>query len=58
VASGSRAGNLLRRAVVPTLALITAHGGTITQLVGADHPEITARFKDPAGNLFGLYQPR
>jgi len=41
-----------------TLSLITAHGGTITQDVGGDHPEITARFKDPAGNLFGLYQPR
>jgi predicted enzyme related to lactoylglutathione lyase len=41
-----------------TLALITANGGTIAQPVGADHPEITARFKDPAGNLLGLYQQR
>ena len=41
-----------------TLALVTANGGTIVQAVGADHPEITARFKDPAGNLLGLYQPR
>ena len=41
-----------------TLALVTEHGGTIAQPVGADHPEITARFKDPAGNLLGLYQPR
>ena len=39
-----------------TMALITANGGTITQPVGADHPEITARFADPAGNVFGLYQ--
>jgi predicted enzyme related to lactoylglutathione lyase len=41
-----------------TMALITASGGTITQPVGADHPEITARFADPAGNVFGLYQGR
>jgi hypothetical protein len=24
--------------------------------VGADAPEITARFRDPAGNIIGLYQ--
>jgi predicted enzyme related to lactoylglutathione lyase len=40
------------------IALVTANGGTITQGVGADRPEITARFTDPAGNLFGLYQNR
>ena len=39
-----------------TIALVTANGGTIVQPVGADHPEITARFKDPTGNLLGLYQ--
>lgn len=39
-----------------TIAAITANGGTITQPVGADHPEITARFRDPSGNVFGLYQ--
>jgi hypothetical protein len=26
--------------------------------VGADAPEITARFLDPAGNVIGLYQQR
>jgi predicted enzyme related to lactoylglutathione lyase len=41
-----------------SLALVTANGGKIVQGVGADHPEITARFTDPAGNLFGLYQHR
>lgn len=41
-----------------TMAAITANGGTITQGVGGDHPEITARFKDPAGNQFSLYQHR
>lgn len=35
---------------------IVSHGGNIVQLVGMDAPEITARFTDPAGNLFGLYQ--
>lgn len=39
-----------------TMELIKSKGGTITQEVGAEAPEITARFKDPAGNIFGLYQ--
>jgi predicted enzyme related to lactoylglutathione lyase len=42
--------------IAKTIAAITANGGTIVQPVGADAPEITARFKDPAGNIFGLYQ--
>ncbi len=39
-----------------TLDLIVAHGGEVAQPIGADAPEITARFRDPAGNIFGLYQ--
>lgn len=39
-----------------TLADIVAHGGKIVQPAGMDAPELTARFSDPAGNLFGLYQ--
>ena len=35
---------------------ILAHGGTIVQPIGIDAPEITARFKDPAGNVLGIYQ--
>ena len=35
---------------------VVVHGGTIVQPVGADAPEITARFRDPAGNIIGLYQ--
>jgi len=31
-------------------------GGEIVQPLGVDAPEITARFRDPAGNVFGLYQ--
>ena len=35
---------------------VVAAGGTIVQPVGVDAPEITARFRDPAGNIIGLYQ--
>jgi len=35
---------------------VLANGGEIVQPVGVDAPEITARFRDPAGNVFGLYQ--
>jgi uncharacterized protein len=31
--------------------------GSTTFDDGADAPEITARFRDPAGNVIGLYQP-
>jgi predicted enzyme related to lactoylglutathione lyase len=37
---------------------VVANGGEIVQPVGADAPEITARFRDPAGNVIGLYQNR
>jgi len=39
-----------------TLAAIVAHGGEVAQPIGMDAPEITARFRDPAGNVLGLYQ--
>ena len=35
---------------------IVAAGGEIVQPIGADAPEITARFRDPGGNVIGLYQ--
>jgi len=35
---------------------VVAHGGEIVQPIGADAPEITARFRDPGGNVIGLYQ--
>lgn len=37
---------------------VVRHGGKIVQPIGMDAPEITARFSDPAGNVFGLYQHR
>jgi predicted enzyme related to lactoylglutathione lyase len=42
--------------VAATLETITANGGEIVQPIGADAPEITARFRDPGGNVIGLYQ--
>lgn len=42
--------------VQATVAAITAHGGEIVQAIGVDAPEITARFRDPGGNVIGLYQ--
>jgi predicted enzyme related to lactoylglutathione lyase len=42
--------------VAATCQAVEAHGGTIVQPIGADAPEITARFRDPGGNIIGLYQ--
>ncbi len=42
--------------VAATIQLIIANGGEIAQPIGADAPEITARFRDPGGNVLGLYQ--
>jgi uncharacterized protein len=39
-----------------TIDAINANGGEVVQPVGADAPEITARFRDPGGNVLGLYQ--
>jgi len=41
------------QAAVDTL---TAHGAEIVQPIGVDAPELTARFRDPGGNVIGLYQ--
>jgi predicted enzyme related to lactoylglutathione lyase len=42
--------------VAATLDAVVAQGGEVVQPVGADAPEVTARFRDPAGNVIGLYQ--
>ncbi|TMJ93431.1 MAG: VOC family protein [Actinobacteria bacterium] len=42
--------------VAATADAVIANGGEIVQPIGADAPEITARFRDPAGNVIGLYQ--
>jgi predicted enzyme related to lactoylglutathione lyase len=42
--------------VAATIDSVMAHGGELVQPIGADAPEITARFRDLAGNVIGLYQ--
>ena len=42
--------------VEKTVKEVEANGGEIVQPIGADAPEITARFRDPGGNVIGLYQ--
>ena len=39
-----------------TVDRIVAHGGEVVQPIGVDAPEITARFRDPGGNVIGVYQ--
>jgi len=42
--------------VAETVKAVRANGGEIVQPIGIDAPEISARFRDPAGNVIGLYQ--
>ncbi|MDQ6800028.1 MAG: VOC family protein [Acidobacteriota bacterium] len=42
--------------VASTCESVVANGGQIVQPIGGDAPEITARFRDPGGNVIGLYQ--
>ncbi len=42
--------------VAATVDAIVANGGEIVQPIGADAPEVTARFSDPAGNVIGIFE--
>jgi predicted enzyme related to lactoylglutathione lyase len=42
--------------VADSLDTIVAHGGQVHTPIGEHLPEITARFRDPYGNVFSLYQ--
>jgi predicted enzyme related to lactoylglutathione lyase len=42
--------------IATTVDAVIANGGEIAQPIVAPAPEITARFRDPAGNIIGLYQ--
>jgi uncharacterized protein len=42
--------------VSDAIKAVIASGGEIVQPIGVDAPEITARFRDPGGNIIGLYQ--
>ncbi len=44
--------------VAAAVEAVTSCGGSIVQPIGMDAPEITARFRDPSGNVLGLYQER
>ncbi|SEF76037.1 hypothetical protein SAMN05421819_1087 [Bryocella elongata] len=41
-----------------TVAAIRAHGGEIVQEIGVHPTETLAWFRDPAGNVLGIYQSR
>jgi predicted enzyme related to lactoylglutathione lyase len=42
--------------VAQTIESVIAQGGEVVQPICADAREIIARFRDPAGNVLGLYQ--
>ena len=42
--------------VEETITAIVKNSGEIVQPIGCDAPEITARFRDPAGNILGIFQ--
>jgi len=44
--------------VADTLRAVVAQGGEVVRPIGVDAPEITAHFRDPGGNVVGLYQER
>ena len=47
---------IMADSIAATIESVIAHGGELVQPIGADAPEITARFRDPGGNVIGLYQ--
>ena len=47
---------ILVDSVAEAVQAVTNGGGEIVQPIGKDAPEITARFRDPGGNVVGLYQ--
>ncbi len=40
------------------LERVVANGGAVAQPIHPGSPEIVARFRDPAGNVVGIYQER
>jgi predicted enzyme related to lactoylglutathione lyase len=42
--------------VAATIDAAVAAGAELVQPIGADAPEITARLRDPGGNVIGVYQ--
>lgn len=60
--SPSRESGLLVYVMVDDIAAalekVVANGGEVVQAVHPGAPEVIARFRDPAGNLIGLYQEK
>jgi hypothetical protein len=46
---------ILVDSVAATMEAVVANSGEIVPPIGADALEITARFRDPGGNVLGLY---
>lgn len=44
--------------LVAKVDAVLAHGGEIVQPIALAGSDIIARFRDPAGNVFGLYQAK
>ena len=42
--------------ITDMLEAIVVHGGQVHTPIGEHLPELTARFRDPYGNVFSLYQ--
>jgi predicted enzyme related to lactoylglutathione lyase len=47
---------LMLYSVADAIEKVKANGGEIVQPIGGDPGEMTARFRDPGGNVIGLYQ--
>ncbi len=47
---------IMVNSVADTCKVVEKNRGKIVQQIGGDAPEITARFRDPGGNIVGLYQ--
>lgn len=43
---------------VEATGTVVEQGGEVAQPIGGHAREVTARFRDPAGNVLGLYQDR
>ena len=50
--------HLMVKHVDTSMTAITKNGGAVLEGPGRHLPEITARFADPSGNHWGLYQDR
>lgn len=50
--------HIMVKNVDTSMTAIAKNGGAVIEGPGRHLPEITARFSDPSGNLWGLYQDR